>query len=348
MSPELSVVMAAFNQGRFVAEAVESILKQSFTDFEFIIIDDGSTDGTDRILDTFQDSRIVRKRNECNIGLTPSLNQGLRAARGTFVARQDADDISLPLRMEKQITFLREYPEVGLAGCACVLIDQEGKRLGRYKPRHSDIQIRWVSLLTNPFAHPTTMFRRQLVTDHGLVYDESLETTQDYDLWLRMLAHTRGANLTESLVLYRRGGNITTAKRKLQLETQDTIAFGAIRKQFPQMSITPEEVSQLRSLFVGGGETLRLERRIPLAHLYLNLFGAFLNAHLNDSTLEDLKREEALRVARVTLRSAVRPGWPALAKRLLSLDPLVPWSLFCYSLAAFHRLLASRISRTSV
>ncbi len=114
MDPEISVVMAVFNHERFVVQAVESVLNQSITDFEFIIVDDGSSDGTSTILDTCHDPRIVRLRNESNIGLTRSLNRGLQAVRGSFIARQDADDISLPDRLERQVAFMHEHPDVGL------------------------------------------------------------------------------------------------------------------------------------------------------------------------------------------------------------------------------------------
>jgi glycosyltransferase involved in cell wall biosynthesis len=350
MNPEVSVVMAVFNQERFVAEAVDSVLKQSFTDFELIIIDDGSTDTTTEILDGYDDPRIVRHRNDDNLGLTRSLNRGLRVARGDFIARQDADDISLPLRLEKQIAFLRDRSDVGLVGCACVRIDREGKERGFYRPRSSDIQIRWVSLLTNPFAHPTVFFRSRLLTEHGLHYDESLETTQDYDLWLRMLERARGANISEALMLYRKGGDITTAKRRLQLATQDAIAFRAINNQFPELALTPKTVSRLRSLFVGGDDPPPLGERVRLAGIYLDLFEAFLDAHreASASELKELKRVEALKVARTTLRAAARPGWTALAKRLFSFDPNVAWSLAGYVFTTFGRRLASFIPRKSV
>ncbi len=339
MDPEISVVMAVFNHERFVVQAVESVLNQSITDFEFIIVDDGSSDGTSTILDTCHDPRIVRLRNESNIGLTRSLNRGLQAVRGSFIARQDADDISLPDRLERQVAFMHEHPDVGLVGSSCSLIDQEGKRLGRYQPRVSDLRIRWVSLLTNPFAHPTVLFRRQLLAEHGLSYNESLETAQDYALWLQFLEHAKGANISDVLMLYRKGGRITTQKRKLQLETEDALAFGAIRKQFRDLPVTQEKVSQLRALIVGAGEPPRSADRIPLARLYLDLFDAFVSAHREAPAdeLEVLRREEALRVARSTLRCFGRSGWSTVMRRLLFLDFLLPWSLSCYFFKFFRR-----------
>ena len=124
MPPTISVVMAVWNGGPFLRAAVDSILHQEFEDFEFIIVDDGSTDNTAAVLNAYEDRRIVRMKNPANLGLAQSLNRGLDVARGTYVARQDADDISLPDRFAKQLAFLNNHREIGILGTGCRLIDR--------------------------------------------------------------------------------------------------------------------------------------------------------------------------------------------------------------------------------
>ncbi len=129
--PRVSVLMSVYNGERFLRDSVESILGQTFTDFEFLILDDGSTDSTCEILEEYanKDARIVLVRNDRNLGLTRSLNKGLRLVRGEYLARQDADDISLPKRLEMQVKFLDAHPEVGVVGSALEIIDENGNTI---------------------------------------------------------------------------------------------------------------------------------------------------------------------------------------------------------------------------
>ncbi|HEY9660554.1 MAG TPA: glycosyltransferase, partial [Allocoleopsis sp.] len=130
--PQISVLMAVYNGSRYVAEAIESILNQTFTDFEFLIIEDGSTDNTVQILQDYanRDPRIKLIQNEQNIGLTKSLNKGLKLAQGKYIARQDADDVSLPHRFEQQIAVFAQNPAAVLVSCSLELIDATGKTVG--------------------------------------------------------------------------------------------------------------------------------------------------------------------------------------------------------------------------
>ena len=130
--PAISVLMSVYNGGRYLADSIRSILDQSFGDFEFLIVDDASSDGSLEIIEEFacNDKRIVILRNECNLGLTRSLNLGLDRARGKYIARQDADDISLPKRLEKQWEFLEANHEIGVMGTAYYLINACGEIIG--------------------------------------------------------------------------------------------------------------------------------------------------------------------------------------------------------------------------
>jgi len=132
MSPIVSVLMSVYNSERHLRQSIQSVLDQSFADFEFVIVEDGSEDSSPRILSEFarQDARIVLIKNETNRGLAASLNRGLERAQGKYVARQDADDISLPNRLELQSAYLETHPEIGILGSACTIIDEEEKNLG--------------------------------------------------------------------------------------------------------------------------------------------------------------------------------------------------------------------------
>jgi len=193
--------MAVYNSEKYVREAVDSILNQTFKSFEFIIINDGSTDKTQEILESYNDPRIVITHQK-HMGLTKSLNKGIALAKGKFIARQDADDISLPDRLEKQIEFLELHKDIALLGTAAKIIDIRGfyLRTVRYPTDHSSLSI--AINHSNQFWHGSVMFRRQSFLELG-GYQEILFTAQDYDLWLRFVEKFKVANLSDPLYKYR-------------------------------------------------------------------------------------------------------------------------------------------------
>lgn len=220
-SPTISVLMSVHNGRQFLAEAVESILRQTFTDFEFIIVDDGSTDGSTELLRHFakRDPRI-RLLIQDNVGLTKSLNTGLRIARGEFIARMDADDIAKPLRFEKQIKYLRENPDVVCVGTQTRYIDERGVSMfNRHLPTdHDDIERCHLSLWGGFIMHPTAFMRYAALKRVG-GYDERFPKAQDYDLWFRLSKVGRLANLSERLLYYRKHPEaITQSQAEVQSE----------------------------------------------------------------------------------------------------------------------------------
>ena len=202
MAPKVSVVMSVYNGERHLRDAVESVLNQTFRDFEFIIVDDGSTDRTWEILKSYEDPRIVLARNRENIGLTKSLNKGLQMAKGQYIARQDADDISLPERLAKQVEFLESNGEVGLLSCSFVEIDDEGRSVSIQILPAEDSDLQERLLISNCFCHGAAMFRRECLESVG-AYREEFEFAQDYDLWLRISERYKVANLEEALYRWR-------------------------------------------------------------------------------------------------------------------------------------------------
>lgn len=209
VKPEISVVMPVFNAEKFVKQAVESILKQTFTDFEFIIIDDGSTDLTAAILDLFSDARIVRINHKHNEGLVKSLNDGINQARGEFIARMDADDISLPERFGLQYQYLQDHPEIGALGGNFSLIGADGQHIMNKEHPLSNQLIKWKMCFENPIQHPTVMMRRDVVKNLNGYRD--FKASEDYDLWQRMSEITQLGNINQKILNYRHHGNNLTS-----------------------------------------------------------------------------------------------------------------------------------------
>lgn len=204
--PRVSVVMAVYNGERFLRQAIHSILRQTYTDFEFIIADDGSTDGTSKILDMYQDPRIVRLKNEKCVGLAQSLNRGLAIARGELVARMDADDVSRPERLAEQLSYLDSHPQVGLLGTDFCLIDPAGALTCGpiLKGSLSSAAVEWALCWGNPIVHPSVMFRAGIARSCGGYPEGYQYYAEDYAFWLQMLQETQAAVLGQPLLYLRK------------------------------------------------------------------------------------------------------------------------------------------------
>lgn len=198
--PAISVIMPAYNCEAFIRESVESILSQTFTDFEFFIIDDASTDRTVEIIKEYNDTRINLIVKPANTGYTDSLNMAIKFAKGKYIARMDADDISLPDRLSRQYDYLRQHDDVGICGTNITFFGSKSG-LSKYLENHSDI-IKNLGF-SCPFAHPTVMMQKKIFTEHALYYDKNFEPAEDYDLWIKILSVTKGHNIQIPLLKYR-------------------------------------------------------------------------------------------------------------------------------------------------
>jgi glycosyltransferase involved in cell wall biosynthesis len=201
---KVSVDLAVYNGELYLKDAIDSILFQSFKDFEFIIVNDGSTDSTAEIISTYDDSRIVYLENEVNKGLIYSLNLGLSISKGKYIARMDSDDIALPLRLQVQYDFMESHPEIGLCG-SIVEAFYEGtqKKLVVQFPE-DDKAIRVYAYFQSPFCHPTVMFRKEIITKNNLEYPKGFHCAEDYALWIEMLKYTQTYNIQIVLLHYRK------------------------------------------------------------------------------------------------------------------------------------------------
>lgn len=213
---KVSVVMSVYNAEKYLAEAVDSILAQTYEDFELILINDKSTDSSGEILHRYaeQDGRVVLLENQENMGLTKSLNRGLAVAKGEYIARMDADDISVPERFAIQVKFLDENPDYSFVSCIGRYIDENGnpEQLRLFPETNEEIYAMMPKV--DAVMHPGVMFRREDIAKIGN-YCEDFRVVQDYDLWFRgMAAGYKFYNFQEPLVLFRRNESYNTRKSK--------------------------------------------------------------------------------------------------------------------------------------
>lgn len=243
--------MAVYNGESHLQAALDSILRQSFRDFEFIIVDDASRDRTASVLDSCKDQRVLRYRNDQNLGLTKSLNVGLRLASGDYIARMDADDVSHSDRLATQLAFLERHLDHVLVGTSYRLIDDAGKPfLTNVKPM-DDLELRWVSHTRTALEHSSVMFRR--LGPHGApyLYDETYRTAQDYEFWLRLMKDGKGGVLKEVLLDYRvHPASVTVADPDSQVTHLQTIALKHATETYDLSPTEERQVAAWFSLFL--------------------------------------------------------------------------------------------------
>lgn len=210
--PAVSIILPAFNCEKYIDKAIHSVLQQTFTDFEFIIINDGSTDKTEMIVLNYADPRIVYLKNPENKGLIYTLNRAVALAHGKYIARMDADDICMPERIAKQKEFLDQNTNIAVLATTINFINDTGEKTGVWeldRQTTTPEQIKRKIIFENCIAHPTVMMRAELVKE--LKYSKKQKNVEDYDLWLRVLNRGyRIAKLEEPLLLYRKHDNSIT------------------------------------------------------------------------------------------------------------------------------------------
>jgi glycosyltransferase involved in cell wall biosynthesis len=349
-SPLLSVVMPVYNSEDYLTLAVESILNQTFSDFEVIIIDDGSTDKTAEILDRYRDRRIIHLQNEKYLGLARSLNRGLTNARGKFIARMDADDISLPRRFELQVRHAEAHPEIGLLGGWAELIDDNGKHLGVWRVPTSPALVKWANLFSDSLIHPSVIIRRSVIERVGFYSARALHA-EDYDLWCRICFETEIANLPEVLIRHRvHSGSVSVQHSKRQEQTSVSVARSAISRVLGY-DISLETATWLH----------RTVRRFPLqtgdqVRSVALLIEALLKSYASKFCLNASDKrivsmdaaERMLRLSRINFTS-----WPeqSLAVVLLAIE-FEPRLFYLAALKMFKRFLTismvRRVSRSHV
>lgn len=198
----ISVIMPVYNAEKYIHESIKSILAQSYPNFEFIIINDGSKDSSGKIIESFLDDARIRYINRENKGLVFTLNEAISLSRGNYVARMDADDISHPQRLEKQLKFLLENPDIAVVGCSSFIIDKNSKVINTRKPPLTPLVNKALLLFGPTLTHPSVMFNKILLGEQ-LCYSDKYLHVEDYELWLRLIKKYKIANIKDVLFYYR-------------------------------------------------------------------------------------------------------------------------------------------------
>jgi glycosyltransferase involved in cell wall biosynthesis len=234
ISPLISVVMSLYNSELYLREAMDSVFSQTFNDFEFIIVDDGSSDGGEDIVHSYDDDRIHYFRQE-NAGLAAALNTAISMARGDLIARMDPDDICLPKRLAKQYDYMQHNPEMIIVGSAATCIDASGAILADVQMRHLYLRGE-LSLPETPCIHPSVLFRRSIFDRVGGYSEEMRYGGEDAVLFNKMLAFGAVANISEPLIKYRLTNSSMSQKSK---------RFNLLLRQRVYKEVSGEDISKI-------------------------------------------------------------------------------------------------------
>jgi glycosyltransferase involved in cell wall biosynthesis len=312
--PLVSVVLATHDAVTTLGQAVASVLRQTLTELELIVVDDASADGTDELLGAVGDQRLVVLHNEERLGLAASLNRGIDTARARYVARLDADDVAHPERLARQVERIG-HGLPGVLGTGVLEIDDEGRPGALHVMPSGPAAVHWRALFGSPFFHPTTIIDRALLDRHGLRYDTDYEQAQDYELWTRLLSVADGDNMPDALVLRRvHPGQTSKRLRGGQRSFQLEIALRQIAAVAPELSPEEAELAWL----VGAGEPVP-ESAPEAVHAYLTLYERF-RSERRGADLSAVRVVAARAVMRAALRARAGERAPLL-RRALAVDP---------------------------
>jgi glycosyltransferase involved in cell wall biosynthesis len=297
MSMLVSVILPAYNSGKYIYQSVSSVLNQSYSNLELIITDDGSTDDTKEIIQSFDDQRIRLIHHRENQGLIYSLNEAIHLSGGALIARMDADDICHPLRMEKQVNKFNGDPALGICGTGIKTFGATS--FNQYYPEQHD-EIMAMMLFRCPFAHPTVMMRKNIILENALFYNPDFSHAEDYDLWQRAAFHTRFYNIREALLEYRvHPAQISTEKKDEQTGKALQIAI----RQLETVGIKP------------GSEELKLHNNLmnstPSATTeQLSALDRWLCRLLSETASKNLPYKAALKklISELFLQQTARSG----------------------------------------
>ena len=272
-TPKVSVLMSAYNSEKYVGAAIEGILNQTFTDFEFIIVNDGSTDSTPEIIDSYakKDKRIHFVNNKKNQGIVGALNSASDLCRGKYIARMDSDDISLPTRLETQVEYMDMHPECGVLGASIRYFGNIKKEhIARYPSRVTIIDM----VAASPIANPVSMIRRDILVDKQIKYNPDFIAAEDYAMWSELIMVTEIHNLPQVLLNYRwnNGNNISITKGDLQKRNAVIVQDNLLNKMtsIPVFRRKLRRMARMAHLFYGYDKlTLREILHHPIRSLYV-------------------------------------------------------------------------------
>lgn len=316
-TPLVTVLMPVHNGETYLRSAIESILSQTFSNFEFLIINDGSSDKSVDIIESYKDERIRLIHNESNLGLPATLNKGIDLTQGKYIARMDCDDVSLPNRLKKQVSYMQAHPEIGILGTNCQMIgpqDQPGKH-SDYPTKHGFI--RWRLAFGSFLAHPTVMMRTDILRRLGGY--RMLDVAQDYDLWQRAAWETRLACLPQPLLKLRYNPSSSSRTKQEQVYINSNAITQTVMGRMLGNPPPLELAAQIR--------TWRFDSTIE-AQRAAKLIAQLCRANLADPTLNQQERQLIRTDAAKWLLHIARQyhTW-AILPLALQIDPLFPLRL---------------------
>jgi hypothetical protein len=305
-APAISVIMSVYNGERYIHQAIDSILQQTFSDYEFIIINDGSTDRSEASIRDYSDPRIRLVTQPENTGLTRALNHALALAAGRCIARQDVDDVSLPERLDKQFAFLESHPDTVLVGTHAKAIDANNRAQATLQQFPTqDLALKWALLFNNQFIHSSVMFRTDAVRDRLKGYDENYPRAQDFELWSRIAHRYPVANLRERLVLNRRHAASLVGRDHSQNEALALQIVQTNRSGFLEQPEVPVEDAFKAQQIALGPTPGRPEYRLSELTSFLDdTFERFAHLHREALHHPEIKKHRAYQYARAAYHCA--------------------------------------------
>ena len=321
--PFVTVLMPVYNGGEYLKTSVRSVLNQTYKDFEFLIINDCSTDNSVKIIESFNDNRIVIHNNEKNLGQTKSLNIGLRLAKGKYVARMDADDMAYPMWLEKLVNYVKEHPAYAAVGTSAVVIDSKGRQKEIRRAPISSHEIIFCIFFAPPIYHVSVLLNKDMIIENG-GYDEEFKITQDYELWSSLIRNGYCLlNIPDILVAYRVHSNsigFIESKRRGFEEKSETIlrnvnaltdlkityskAQDICKLFYHTAELSPEEFKRAQRNFEKIYLNLKEEFRIPLELAEKGIKNQMLKPYLKLSAFEI--QNDMIKKARLTVSEYLR------------------------------------------
>lgn len=298
----VTVIMPVYNSERYVAKSIESILNQTYTNFEFLIFDDGSTDNSREIISSFAsgDNRIIPFYSDVNLGYVTHLNKGILLAKGDLIARMDSDDIAMADRLQAQVDFLWRNSDVAVVGSSSIVIDADGRDVTVSNRNISPEQLFWQSFFTNPISHPTVMFRRSVILNIGM-YDPLKMPSEDYDLWVRVLRHSKIANLEMPLLRYREH-SLSISKVRSEEQRMGSIQTLIDHWRFYLKKPLTHDVASFLKNFHKGYE---LQSISSIRMAYISILNLYFKHYFRKGFVDSVKKDVFGILLYLTLRARV-------------------------------------------
>ena len=322
-NPQVSVIIPSFNAERYLPDAINSLLTQTIKDFEIIVVNDGSTDDTIQVLKKYGDS--IRVINQDNQGESSARNTGIFHSRGDYVSFLDADDISIPHRLEIQSNFLNTHPEIGFVGSDLFYIDRNNKTIGYQHMPISDLAIRWQGLLTLPCYN--IMIRKHILEKNNIHYPVGIPYAPDYSFEVDLLQHAMGESIPQPLFGYRmHDSNEINRGLESRLSFHVPIAQRAILLELGILIKPDDKIKKLIAIMLEGVRHYPFNNndRKEISEVYLELWQKFKNKYKGDDNIRLLQKDFLIRAATIALYPPLPIGWIPILKKLLAEDKRLP------------------------